>query len=80
MSSIRRAGRPPMSTVTLPFGNGDGGCGPPGGGNEQVWTSPATAAGIPPISTVGTPGPVTTPGWAVASARRAAGGMRLLSC
>jgi hypothetical protein len=41
--------------------------------------SPITAAGMPPMSTVDTPGPVTVPGWAVVSPTRAAGGMALLS-
>ena len=30
MSPMRSAGRPPISTVTLPLGNGVGGCGPAG--------------------------------------------------
>src|SRR5690606_23388411 len=75
LSPTRSAGRPPISTVALPGGKGDGGCGPAGVGIEQVCVSPATAAGCPPISTVATPGPVTTPGWAVGSPTRAAGGM-----
>ena len=31
------------------------------GGSTQTWVSPATAAGLPPISTVATPGPVMVP-------------------
>jgi hypothetical protein len=64
-----------MSTVTLPIGNGltVGWC--PDGGSEQVWVSPITAAGIPPMSTVAAPGPVITPPWVLTSPTLAAGGM-----
>src|SRR5690606_24164986 len=78
MSPTRSAGRPWISTVIEPFGNGAGGCGPAGGGIEQVCRSPTTAAGRLPMSTVATPGPVTTPGWGVRSLTRAAGGMAAL--
>ena len=61
MSPIRSAGRLLISTVVLPIGNGVGGCGGVDG-IEHTCMSPTTAAGIPPISTVGTPGPWTTPG------------------
>ena len=62
------------SPLAEPFTIGDAGCGPAGGGKEQVWRSPSTAAGSPPISTVATPGPVITPGCGVRSPTRAAGG------
>lgn len=53
---------------------GEGGCGG-GGGNEQACIVPTVAAGIPPIITVGTPGPVMLPGCPVGSPTLAAGGM-----
>src|SRR5712692_3058223 len=69
------AGRPPISTVALPFTIGVGGCGPASGGMAHVCVSPNTAAGIPPIKTVATPGPAMVPGCPVGSPTRAAGGM-----
>jgi hypothetical protein len=70
ISPTRKAGLPPMNTVTLPIGKGVGGCGV--GTNEQACKSPTTAAGIPPIVTVGTPGPVIAPGCPVISPTLAA--------
>jgi hypothetical protein len=64
-----------MRTVGQPGGTiGVGGC-TAGGGNEQVCKLVTVAAGIPPMRTVGTPGPVMTPGWPVMSPTRAAGGI-----
>src|SRR5262245_50798097 len=74
-SPRRSAGRPPISTVRLPLGNGVGGCGPATGGMAQACRSPAAAAGRLPINTLATPGPPTTPGCAVGSVTRAAGGI-----
>jgi hypothetical protein len=74
MSPTRNAGRPPIITVMLPIGNGVGGW-TAGGGKLHVWMSPTTAAGIPAMSTVGTPGPVMTPGCPVGSPTLAANGM-----
>jgi hypothetical protein len=75
VSVLRTEGRPPIRTVALPAGKGldVGWC--PDGGSEQTCRSPATAAGMLPISTVATPGPVTTPPWVLTSPTRAAGGM-----
>jgi len=64
-----------MVTVVLPIGNGVGGCGPAGGGMKHWCSPPETAAGSPPISTLGAPGGATIPGWAVGSVMRAAGGI-----
>jgi len=55
-----------------------GGC-TAGGGNEQMCVVPTVAAGIPAISTVGTPGGPITPGWPVGSPTRAAGGIPFTS-
>jgi hypothetical protein len=58
---VRKAGRPEMSTPVLPLGKTltVGWCA--FGGKEQTWVSPATAAGLPPTSTLLTPGPVMVP-------------------
>src|SRR5688572_11256116 len=75
MSPTRAAGRPAISTVGQPGGRiGLGGCGPAGGGTGQVCRSPRTAAGMLPIRTVATPGPVITPPWALMSPTLAANG------
>lgn len=66
-----------MSTVALPERKGDDGKWA-GGGIGHVCRSPSTAAGIPPIITVGTPGPVTTPPWLVGSPTLAAAAMFFL--
>ena len=76
-SVVRNAGLPPISTVVLPITNGDDGiCA--GGGIGQVCKSPITAAGIPPINTVGSPGPVITPPWVVTSPTLAAAAIPVL--
>src|SRR5665647_835530 len=73
-SLARRAGRPLIITVPDPATNGEEGmC--DGGGMGQACMSPRTAAGIPPIRTVDTPGPTTVPPWTVGSPTRAAAGM-----
>src|ERR1051326_8044535 len=79
MSPMRRAGRPPISTVALPFGKPLGGCGPAGGGSMHVCRPVATAAGTPLIKTFGTPGGAASPGCPVGSLMRAAGGMQFSS-
>jgi hypothetical protein len=48
------------------------------GGKAQTWVSPATAAGIPAIKTVATPGPMIVPPWVVTSKILAAGGIWIL--
>jgi hypothetical protein len=48
------------------------------GGNEQTCWSVATAAGIPPIKTVATPGPTIMPPWVVVSTILAAAGIIFL--
>src|SRR5262245_6742664 len=73
-SDVRTAGRPPTRTVALPAGNGlVGGC-PVAGGSAHTCRSPITAAGMPAISTVATPGPVMVPPCVLTSPTRAAGG------
>jgi hypothetical protein len=62
-----------MNTVADPFTIGVGGW-TAGGGNEQTCIVPTVAAGIPAMSTDGTPGGPMTPGWVVGSPTRAAGG------
>ena len=61
LSVVRNAGTPPMNTVPLPLGKGlaVGWCAM--GGSEHTCMSPTTAAGMPPISTVATPGPTMVP-------------------
>lgn len=72
-SVVLNAGRPLMRTVVLPIGNAlTGMC--DGGGITHACMSPTTAAGIPPTSTVDTPGPVIVPPCVVTSPTRAAGG------
>ena len=61
VSPTRAAGIPPIITVALPVAIVEGGC-TAGGGNEQVCGVPTVAAGMPEISTEGTPGPAMTPG------------------
>lgn len=55
VSPTRRAGRPDIIAVELPIGNGLTVGTWPGGGIGQTCKSPTTAAGLPPIITVGTP-------------------------
>ncbi len=65
-----------MRTVELPGGAmADGGW---PAGEEHRWAVPTVAAGLPPMSTDGTPGGPTVPGWPVGSPTRAAGLPRLL--
>jgi hypothetical protein len=54
LSPILAAGFPPIITVAEPFIMVDG-------GPTHVHESPTTEAGIFPINTVGTPGPITGP-------------------
>ncbi len=54
VSPIRAAGLPPIITVAEPFTMASG-------GPTQVAMSPTTAAGMFPIKTFGTPGPVIGP-------------------
>jgi hypothetical protein len=69
---------PPIRTVGQHGGmSADGGC-TAGGGNEHTCGVPTTAAGMPPMSTVGTPGGPMTPGCPVGSPTLAAGGMSCL--
>ena len=77
-SMIRIAGFPQISTVALPIGNALAVGWWAMGGSEQMCMSPATLAGIPPISTVGAPGPTIVPPWFVTSPTRAAAGMMLV--
>lgn len=60
-SDVRIAGLPSIITVALPIGNGldVGWCAL--GGSTHTCVSPATAAGMPPIITVGAPGPTIVP-------------------
>lgn len=74
-SLVLNAGFDPINTVVLPAGKGDGGCGI--GGSAQTWLSVATAAGKPPIITVGHPGPAIRPAWLVISVIRAANAIYL---
>ena len=66
----RAAGRPPIMTVVLPMTTAPVQAAP-------ETRSPTTEAGIFPISTVGTPGPVMASPVTVRSPRRAAGNMLL---
>jgi hypothetical protein len=66
MLVTRAAGRPLMSTVGLPWVIAPTQAAP-------LTRSPTTEAGIPPIKTLGTPGPVMTSPVAVRSVKRAAG-------
>lgn len=72
---MRAAGRPPISTLVEHGGTMTDGGWTAGGGNEQMCGVVAVAAGIPTMSTVGTPGGPITPGCAVGSPTRAAGGI-----
>lgn len=80
---MRAAGRPEISTVTEPFTMLSG-------GPTHTHMSPTTAAGIPAMSTFGTPGPTMGPptcgmggkpgvtmGQVCMSVNRAAGGIVL---
>jgi len=60
-SDVRNAGMPPINTVALPIGKGLAVGWWAFGGSEQTCMSPATAAGIPPVKTVPTPGPTIVP-------------------
>ena len=77
MSPMRAAGRPPISTVVQPGGAiGVTPCGPAGGGIVQRVGLPTTAAGMPPMRTVGHAGRQRSrPGCPVGSPTRAAGGI-----
>jgi hypothetical protein len=74
-SVVRNAGLPPICTVALPKTKGleVGWC--VSGGRTHTWVSDATAAGIPSMLTVATPGPIMVPPWVVTSPTRAAGGI-----
>jgi hypothetical protein len=75
VSPMRAAGIPPIITVVEHGGMiALGGCGTTPG-NEQMWGVPAVAAGMPAISTVGTPGGPITPGCPVGSPTLAAAGI-----
>jgi hypothetical protein len=60
-SVVLIAGMPPINTVALPIGKALEVGWWPLGGSEHTCMSPATEAGIPPIKTVDTPGPVMVP-------------------
>src|SRR5689334_3640878 len=75
VSLVRSAGRPPISTVVLPDGNALEVTWPVLAGITQTCESPATAAGMLPISTVETPGPMMVPPCVVVSVTRAAAAM-----
>ena len=76
-SVVLIAGLPPINTVVLPMGKGLTVGWWPTGGSEQACRSPATAAGNPPIKTVGTPGPVMIPPWLLTSVTLAAAGIAI---
>jgi hypothetical protein len=77
ISPTRSNGLPPTITVELPAVKGVVvGCGVAGVGTiAHKCISPTTAAGIPAISTLLTPGPITDPPCAVVSPTLAAGGI-----
>lgn len=60
-SDVRNACFPPINTVALPVTNGETETCGDSEEIAQVCWSPITAAGSPPISTVGIPGPVMMP-------------------
>src|SRR5690606_29464871 len=74
-SPCRTAGRPWIITELDPATNGDDGKCPVLGGMTQACMSPMTAAGIPAIITVDTPGPTTVPPCTVVSPTRPAAGI-----
>ncbi len=75
VSLVLKAGFPPIKTVVLPTGKILAVGWWPDGGKAQTWLSVATAAGIPAIRTVGTPGPTIVPPCVVVSVTRAAAGI-----
>ena len=72
----RHADQMIRGTVVLPTGKGLTVGAWPGGGIGQTWLSAATAAGMPPMSTVGAPGPTMVPPWVEMSPTLAAAGIR----